>query len=98
MLNLDFSVFTSDIFSIYILKGFYFSVMLTAIAAMGGLIFCTILALMRLSSFRFFVLPGDSYVNGMRSIPLIIVLFWFFLLVPSPFYSHMGTLRADYRP
>jgi glutamate/aspartate transport system permease protein len=82
MANLDFSVFTGEVFSAYILKGLYFSLALTAVATLGGTLFGTMLALMRLSGKPLLVWPATIYVNGMRSIPLLMVLLWFFLLVP----------------
>ena len=79
---LDFSFFTLDVFRDYILKGLYFSVILTLVATLGGTLFGTVLALMRLSGTKVLEVPATIYVNGMRSIPLLMVLLWFFLLVP----------------
>jgi len=79
---LDFSFFTGEVFRGYILGGLYFSLALTAVATLGGIVFGTVLALMRLSGNPVLVLPATVYVNGMRSIPLLMVLLWFFLLVP----------------
>src|SRR5207237_6880625 len=42
----------------------------------------TMLALMRLSDNNALALPATAYVNGMRSIPLVMVILWFYLLVP----------------
>ena len=80
--NLDFSFVTFDIFSKFVLKGLLFSVELTIIATVGGIVFGTILALMRLSGNKALELPAVIYVNGMRSIPLVMVILWFFLLIP----------------
>ena len=80
--NLDFSFITLDIFSKFVLKGLLFSVELTIIATVGGIVFGTILALMRLSGNKALELPAVIYVNGMRSIPLVMVILWFFLLIP----------------
>ncbi len=80
--NLDFSFVTLDIFSKFVLKGLLFSVELTVIATVGGIVFGTILALMRLSGNKALELPAVIYVNGMRSIPLVMVILWFFLLIP----------------
>ena len=55
---------------------------LTVVATLGGILFGTILALMRLSGKPWLVYPATFYVNGMRSIPLVMVILWFFLLVP----------------
>ena len=79
---LDFSFFTLQVFQDYILKGLYFSLALTAVATLGGIVLGTLLALMRLSGIKALVIPATIYVNGMRSIPLLMVLLWFFLLVP----------------
>jgi glutamate/aspartate transport system permease protein len=48
----------------------------------GGIIFGTLLAMMRLSRFKLLGLVAGGYVNLMRSIPLVLVIFWFFFLVP----------------
>ncbi|MCZ2292653.1 MAG: amino acid ABC transporter permease [Burkholderiales bacterium] len=82
MLNLDFSIFTWSLVQDFIVKGFVFSVTLTAIATAGGVFFGTLLALMRLSGQKWLDLPAAFYVNVMRSVPLVMVILWFFLLVP----------------
>jgi glutamate/aspartate transport system permease protein len=82
MLNLDFAFLTSDVISGYIVKGFVFSLQLTLVAMIGGIVLGTILALMRLSSKQWLVMPAAAYVNTMRSIPLVMVILWFFLLIP----------------
>ena len=79
---LDFSFFTWAVFRDYILQGMYFSFVLTGVATLGGIVFGTVLALMRLSGKKVLDVPAAIYVNGMRSIPLLMVLLWFFLLVP----------------
>ena len=81
-LALDWSFYNWELISQFVLKGFYFSVMLTGIATLGGVFFGTLLALMRLSGKAWLVLPATIYVNGMRSIPLVMVILWFFLLMP----------------
>jgi glutamate/aspartate transport system permease protein len=82
-LQIDFSFYSWDLISNFVLKGLYFSLMLTAIATLGGVLFGTVLALMRLSGRKWLDLPATIYVNGMRSIPLVMVILWFFLLVPA---------------
>jgi glutamate/aspartate transport system permease protein len=81
-LNIDWSFFSWDLISNFVLKGLGFSLMLTAIATVGGVFFGTLLALMRLSGKKWLDVPATIYVNGMRSIPLVMVILWFFLLVP----------------
>ena len=63
-------------------EGMTFTVTLTLIAMTGGIIFGTLLAMMRLSAFRPLAMLAGGYVNLMRSIPLVLVIFWFFFLVP----------------
>ena len=82
MLSLDLSFYNWELFSNYILKGLLFSVQLTVIATVGGIIAGTFLALMRLSGKPALVYPATFYVNVMRSIPLVMVILWFFLLIP----------------
>ena len=82
MSALDFSFVDWDIFSKFVLKGMLFSVQLTLVATIGGIVFGTLLAIMRLSGRKVLELPAVVYVNGMRSIPLVMVILWFFLLIP----------------
>jgi glutamate/aspartate transport system permease protein len=80
--NLDFSFYNWNVISGFLLKGLYFSVFLTVVATLGGILFGTLLAMMRLSGKKWLDMPAAIYVNGMRSIPLVMVILWFFLLVP----------------
>ena len=82
MINLDFAFLTPQVLSSYVLKGFAFSLQLTLVAMLGGIALGTVLALMRLSSKPWLTLPAAGYVNTMRSIPLVMVILWFFLLIP----------------
>ncbi|NVM91860.1 amino acid ABC transporter permease [Variovorax sp. SG517] len=97
MMNLDLSFYNWDVISNFVVKGFYFSVTLTVVATIGGVIFGTLLALMRLSGKKWLDAPAALYVNGMRSIPLVMVILWFFLLVPASFYSLFGSVGSNYR-
>ncbi|HTK95513.1 MAG TPA: amino acid ABC transporter permease [Terriglobales bacterium] len=63
-------------------EGMVFTLTLTALAMTGGIIFGTLLAMMRLSSMKAVSAIAGGYVNLMRSIPLVLVIFWFFFLVP----------------
>ena len=82
MLSLDLNFYNWELFTNYILKGLVFSVQLTVIATVGGIVVGTFLALMRLSGRPSLVYPATFYVNTMRSIPLVMVILWFFLLIP----------------
>ncbi|MFZ9185473.1 MAG: amino acid ABC transporter permease [Polynucleobacter sp.] len=81
-MNLDLSFYNWELFTSYIQKGLIFSVQLTIIATIGGIVLGTVLALMRLSGKTWLALPATAYVNTMRSIPLVMVILWFFLLIP----------------
>jgi glutamate/aspartate transport system permease protein len=63
-------------------EGMAFTLTLTALAMTGGIVFGTLLAMMRLSAFRPLSALAGGYVNLMRSVPLVLVIFWFFFLVP----------------
>ena len=80
--GLDLSFVNWDIISKFVVNGFWFSVQLTIIATLGGIALGTVLALMRLSGNKILAVPATIYVNGMRSIPLVMVILGFFLLVP----------------
>ena len=80
-MHLDFGVVERSL--PYLWSGFKYTVQLTAIAALGGLVFGTLLAMARLASRKWIALPASGYVNLMRSIPLVLVLFWFFFLMPQ---------------
>jgi glutamate/aspartate transport system permease protein len=82
MIDLDLSFFTWELVRKFLVQGFFYSVVLTLVAMTGGIFFGTLLALMRLSGRRWLALPAAAYVNTMRSIPLVMVILWFFLLIP----------------
>ena len=82
-MTLDFSFFSTQWLQTYVLQGLLFSLQLTVVATVGGIALGTVLALMRLSGRRLLAWPAASYVNLMRSVPLVMVLLWFFLLMPS---------------
>ena len=82
MLGLDLSFFDLEMLRKFVWSGLIFSVQLTVVATLGGVVLGTVLALMRLSGQRWLTLPATVYVNGMRSIPLVMVILWFYLLIP----------------
>ncbi len=82
-MNIDLSFYSWELIRSYVLSGFLFSIQLNVIASVGGIFFGTVLALMRLSGNKWLELPAAAYVNMMRSIPLVMVILWFFLLMPA---------------
>ncbi len=76
---------------VYLFKeGMTFTLTLTFLAMVGGIIFGTLLAMMRLSKFRLLSKAAGGYVNLMRSLPLVLVIFWFYFLVPYIYGWIMG--------
>jgi His/Glu/Gln/Arg/opine family amino acid ABC transporter permease subunit len=82
MTNFDFSVFSFDLLRSFVSSGLVFSVQLTLIAMAGGILIGTLLALMRLSGSKLLEIPARIYVDGLRSIPLVMVILWVYLLIP----------------
>ena len=79
--NFDFDVIRRSLPYLF-LDGMTFTLMLTGLAALGGLVFGTLIALMRLSGNRLLGYIAAAYVDFMRSLPLVLVIFWFYFLVP----------------
>ena len=91
MSDLDFDVIVRTL--PYLLQGLQYTVQLTLVAALGGTVFGTLLAMARLSAFKPLALVASGYVNLMRSLPLLLVIFWFYFLVPELVQSVMGWER-----
>ena len=83
MTNLDWGFYDWALIQGFVLKGLLFSFQLTLVAMVGGIMLGTVLALMRLSGNKFLEVPATIYVNGLRSIPLVMVILWFYLLIPT---------------
>ncbi|UIJ91629.1 amino acid ABC transporter permease [Sinorhizobium meliloti] len=88
----DFSVIADSLPSLS--GGLAMSFMLTAMAMAGGLILGLILAIVRLSNIRFVSIIAALYVNGFRAVPLILVIFWFYFLVPLVIGRPVGALYS----
>ncbi|HLW28752.1 MAG TPA: ABC transporter permease subunit [Kiloniellales bacterium] len=78
----------------FLLDGLLLSFYLTAIAMVGGLALGTLLALMRTSGKLPLVWFAKLYVNFFRSLPLILVIFWFYFLVPLAIGRPVGSLYS----
>lgn len=89
-MNLDFAFLNASVFSSFILKGLLFSIELTGLATLCGIALGTVLALMRLSGKKWLEIPAAAYANTLRSIPLVMVILWFFLLIPMLTGRPMG--------
>lgn len=91
---LDFGFFDAALIQAFILKGLVFSLQLTLVAMLGGIVLGTLLAMMRLSGRAWLAVPAAAYVNAMRSIPLVMVILWFFLLVPLVIGRSIGAEQS----
>jgi glutamate/aspartate transport system permease protein len=79
--NFDFDVIQRSWVYLFT-TGMAFTLKLTALAMAGGILVGTLLAVMRLSSIRIIPAVAATYVNVIRAIPLVLVIFWFYFLVP----------------
>jgi glutamate/aspartate transport system permease protein len=79
-MDFDFNVIERSI--PYLWTGLQYTLKLTIVSMMGGIILGTLLALARLSKNSFLRGFSATYVNLMRSIPLLLVIFWFYFLIP----------------
>jgi glutamate/aspartate transport system permease protein len=76
----------------FLAEGMALSALLVAVATAGGLVLGFGLALMRLSSRPLLAAPAAGYVTLIRSVPLVLVLFWFYFLVPLAIGRPIGSL------
>lgn len=74
----------------FLAKGMGLTLVLTVLGIAGGLLLGTLLALCRLGRFRVLSFVAGSYVNFFRSMPLILVIFWFYFMVPLVIGEQVG--------
>jgi glutamate/aspartate transport system permease protein len=86
--DFDFSVLGDSL--PFLWTGLQFTLKLTIVAMLGGMFLGTLLALARLSSNAPLAKVASWYVNIMRSIPLVMVILWFFLVIPLITGKPMG--------
>jgi glutamate/aspartate transport system permease protein len=79
----------------FLWRGMLVTLEITLVAVLAGLAWGTVLAVLRLSGSRLLVLLATGYVNAFRSIPLVMVLLWFFLLVPAALEGLLGIPRSS---
>ena len=80
MFELDFSVIPAN--SSLLWEGIKMTFFLASLAIIGGIILGTFLALLRIAKIPVLSQFSAAYVNFFRSLPLILVIFWLFFLVP----------------
>ena len=74
-----------------LMGGLWITFKVLFLAIIGGLTLGTILALMRLSGIKILAVPAKLYVNFFRSVPLLLVLLWFYFAVPMVYILVTGT-------
>jgi glutamate/aspartate transport system permease protein len=95
-MDLDLSFYSWDLIGRYLLEGAQFSVQLTVVASVGGILFGSLLAVMRTARSHWIAWPAAVYVNTMRSVPLVMVILWFFLLMPFLLGRSIGAELSAY--
>jgi glutamate/aspartate transport system permease protein len=81
----------------FLWAGMLRTLQITAIAIFVGIVLGTLIALLRLSKNKFLSWVAASYVNGFRAVPLVMVLLWFYLLVPQLITGLFGRSDLDIR-
>ena len=79
--NIDWNVIIRSLPYLFF-DGMRFTIMLTLMATAGGIVIGTLLAMARLSNIPGISHVAGAYVNLIRSMPLVLVIFWFYFLVP----------------
>src|SRR5471030_903351 len=74
----------------YLWQGMLITLQITGIAIVFGILWGTLLAVMRLSTFKPVSWFAAAYVNLFRAVPLVMVLLWFYLIVPSFLQKVLG--------
>ena len=77
----------------FLWEGMQVSLKIAAVAVVVGIAWGTLLAMMRLSPIKPLSLFAAAYVNLFRAVPLVMVLLWFFLIVPQ-FIEQLFSLPA----
>ena len=80
----------------FLMKGLQYSLQLTLFATAIGIFFGTLLAMARLSSIKPLNLAASTYVNLFRSVPLLLVIFWSYILVPLVMGIDVGAEKSAY--
>ena len=86
------SVITSN--AGFLLQGFATNALLAALAIPAGLILALPLAAARLSHRAILFYPATLFINGLRSMPLLMVLFWLYFLTPIIFGQETGAFNS----
>jgi len=75
-------------------KGMVITLEVTLTAIVVGIVWGTLLAVARLSGTRWLAWPAATYVNTFRSVPLVMVILWFYLIVPALLREVLGVAAS----
>ena len=89
---MDFSVIPLNLS--YMLSGLAMTFFLAGISTMASIVTGTIFALMRVSKIPAISVPVGLFIDVMRTIPLIMMMFWFFFLIPLMTGEPVSALAA----
>jgi glutamate/aspartate transport system permease protein len=89
MYHFDFSILGGSTIPV-LAEGMLVTLRITGTALVAGIAIGTMLALLRGSRFRAAAWFAAAYVNLFRSVPLVMVLLWFFLVVPQFLQGVLG--------
>jgi len=79
--------------SFVLVDGLGFTLRLTLVATLGGIVLGTVLAMLRQSKVSVMRVPAELYIDAARALPLILVIFWIFFLLPMAVQWLLGASR-----
>lgn len=74
----------------YMLHGMITTIEITLISVIMGVLFGIVLVTIHLSSIKIISWCAKIYINLFRSVPLIMVLLWFYLIIPKFLQNSLG--------
>ncbi|MEI6413532.1 MAG: ABC transporter permease subunit [Pseudomonadota bacterium] len=95
MTDLDFSSLATAL--PLLLRGLWVTLEITIVAMAAGILWGILLALARISGQPWLAWPAAFYVNLFRSIPLVMVILWFYLILPQVLRRLFGEDIGDIR-
>jgi len=81
----------------FLWQGMVRTLEITIVAVIAGMLLGTLIAVMRLSKNPVLSTLAATYVTAFRSVPLVMVLLWFYLLVPNLVKKVIGNPNLDIR-
>jgi len=66
----------------FLMRGLFTTFQLAVVAITGGLLLGIVVGFVRLSTHKIIFYPATAFVYFLRSLPVILVIFWFYFLIP----------------